>query len=177
MTVSLRDAVPGDAPALAALHARSWRASYAPFEPAMVLRAPLEANMRDRWETWPGGRLILLAERNDEVLGFVAAERGDVPVVDNLHVDPGRRGGGIGERLLRGIAARLRTEGVSELRLFVLEGNAGARRFYARLGGQEGIAADDTLLGVPVRMVPTRWSGAAFVALAADFGGQAGKDA
>ncbi|MBY5932871.1 GNAT family N-acetyltransferase [Tateyamaria omphalii] len=133
--------------------------------------------MRARWDTWPAHRLILLAERAGEVLGFVAAERGDVPIVDNLHVDPEMRGGGIGERLLRSLAARLKQEGVTELLLHVLEGNSGARRFYRRLGGQEGPAADDTLLDAPVRMVPMRWSGAAFDALAADFGEQPGKDA
>ncbi|WP_299772448.1 GNAT family N-acetyltransferase [uncultured Tateyamaria sp.] len=177
MTMLVRDANPGDATSIAALHARSWRASYASFVPPEVLGAPLEANMRTRWDVWPAGRLILLAEQAGDVLGFVAAERGGVPIVDNLHVDPGMRGGGIGERLLRHIAARLRDEGVSELRLYVLEGNTDARRFYRRLGGQEETAADDTLLGSPVRMVPMHWSGAAFVDLASDFDCQAGKDA
>ncbi|APX11241.1 GNAT family N-acetyltransferase [Tateyamaria omphalii] len=177
MTLRLRHAVPEDAPALAALHARSWRASYAPYVPAEALGAPLEANMCARWDVWPADRLILLAEEEGDVLGFAAAERGDVPLLDNLHVDPDARSGGIGARLLRMMAACLAEEGASALRLIVIADNTRAYQFYVRMGGHEGPSFDDTLLGATLRMVPFRWSGAAFDALAADFDDQAGKDA
>ncbi|WP_052249675.1 GNAT family N-acetyltransferase [Tateyamaria sp. ANG-S1] len=177
MTVSVRDAEPSDARALAALHAKSWRASYGPYVPKEALGAPLDVNMRARWDTWPADRLILLAEEGGAVLGFAAVVRGAVPLLDNLHVDPDARSTGIGARLLSMVAARLQGEGSTALRLIVIADNARARHFYVRMGGQEGPALDDTLLGAPVRMVPFRWSGAAFDALAADFHGQAGKDA
>ncbi|WP_299702878.1 GNAT family N-acetyltransferase [uncultured Tateyamaria sp.] len=177
MTVRLRHAGAEDAPALAALHARSWRVSYAPYVPAEALGAPLDDNMRARWDSWPADRLILLAEDGDAVLGFAAVVRQDVPLLDNLHVDPDARSGGVGARLLKMIAACLVEEGATALRLVVIADNARARRFYVRMGGQEGTPHDETLLGATVRMVPFRWSGAAFDALAADFGRQSRKDA
>lgn len=177
MTVRLRRAVPDDAPKLAALHARSWRASYAPYVPADALGKPLDDNMRARWNSWPADRLILLAEDSDAVLGFAAVVRADVPLLDNLHVDPDARSGGIGALLLTMMAACLAEEGASALRLVVIADNARARRFYVRMGGQEGTPLDETLLGATVRMVPFHWSGAAFNALVADFDGQSLKDA
>ncbi|WP_299748614.1 GNAT family N-acetyltransferase [uncultured Tateyamaria sp.] len=177
MTVRLRRAGPEDAPALAALHARSWRASYAPYVSAEALGTPLDDNMRARWDSWPADRLILLAEDGDAVLGFAAVVRQDVPLLDNLHVDPDARSGGIGARLLKMMAACLAEEGATALRLIVIADNARARHFYVRMGGQKGTPIDETLLGATVRMVPFRWSGAAFDILAADFDCQAGKDA
>lgn len=177
MTVRLRRARPEDAPALAALHARSWRASYAPYVPAEALGVPLDDNMRARWESWPEDRLILLAEDGDAVLGFAAVVRQEVPLLDNLHVDPEARSGGIGAQLLKRMAACLAEEGAAALHLVVIADNVRARRFYVRMGGQEGTAHEETLLGTTVRMVPFRWSGAAFDALAADSDRQSRKDA
>ncbi|MEX0367480.1 MAG: N-acetyltransferase family protein [Ruegeria sp.] len=177
MTFCIRHAVSEDAETLAALHAHSWRASYAPYVPAAALGAPLDANMHARWSNWPADRLILLAERGDAVLGFAAVERGAVPLLDNLHVDPDARSGGIGAALLRGVAACLATEGASALRLIVITDNIRACAFYARMGGQASASVRDTLLGEPIQMTPFRWSGTAFAALAADFGGLSGKDA
>ncbi|GGX46964.1 N-acetyltransferase [Tateyamaria omphalii] len=177
MTVRLRRAVPDDAPKLEALHARSWRASYAPYVPADALGAPLDSNMRARWSSWPADRLILLAEDSDSVLGFAAVVRADVPLLDNLHVDPDARSNGIGARLLKMVASCLAEEGASTLRLVVIADNARARRFYVRMGGQEGTAHDEALLGETVRMVPFDWSGDAFDALVADFDRQSRKDA
>lgn len=177
MTVVIRAAVPGDASALSALHAASWRSAYAPFVPHEALAAPLDGYMAKKWGVWPEDWMILLAQDGPRVQGFAAVERHEVPLLDNLHVDPRMRGSGIGERLLRHMAAWLRDEGFDALRLDVLDGNTAARRFYCRLGGQEGVAFDDTLLGHPVRMVTTRWSGAAFLALSSDLARQAGKDA
>ena len=165
MTVEVRHATPADVAALMAVHSASWRASYGPFVPKDALGAPLEANMKHRWIPWPQDRLILLAEEAGAVLGFGAVEWRDGPLLDNLHVRPEARGAGVGETLLRAICRALAGQGAAALRLVVIEANPGARRFYRRLGGVEGSAVDDTLLGHPVRMVPVRFDGADFDAL------------
>ncbi|WP_415920333.1 GNAT family N-acetyltransferase [Tateyamaria sp. SN6-1] len=165
MTYSVRAAVPGDAQALRALHTASWRASYGPFVPADALGAPLDATMQARWGTWPADRLIRVAERDGAMLGFGAVERGAVPLLDNLHVHPDARSGGVGASLLRAICAALAKEGAEALRLIVIAANPRARAFYRKLGGVEAAPVDDTLLGHPVRMVPVRFSGGDFTAL------------
>ena len=60
------------------------------------------------------------------------------PLLDNLHVKPGWRGRGIGARLLN--EARLWSAAIAPgepMRLWVLEGNLAARRFYRSQGGVE----------------------------------------
>jgi ribosomal protein S18 acetylase RimI-like enzyme len=54
-------------------------------------------------------------------------------VVD-LFVDPAARGQRVGQRLLRMSAERFAARGASFIKLEVDEANAGAQRFYARLG-------------------------------------------
>ncbi|MEL6889491.1 MAG: GNAT family N-acetyltransferase [Pseudomonadota bacterium] len=165
MTLQIRAATLEDAGALSILHAASWRASYAPFVQAEALGAPLDAAMAARWGTWPADRLILVAERGGALLGFGAVVRGQVPLLDNLHVSPDARSGGIGATLLRSVCKALAVEGARTLRLNVIEANPRARWFYRRLGGVEGPAVDDTLLGHMVRMVPAHFPEAVFAGL------------
>ena len=165
MTMQVRAATPADAAALSSLHAASWRASYAPFVPAEALGAPLDAAMTARWGTWPADRLILAAERDGALLGFGAVVRGQVPLLDNLHVSPDARSGGIGAALFRSVCKALAAEGARTLRLIVIEANPDTRRFYRRLGGVEGPVVDDTLLGQKVRMVPVHFPEPVFAGL------------
>ena len=166
MNVQIRHATAADAAALQALHSASWRASYAPFVPAAALGAPLDAHMRTRWYPWPVDRLILMAEDASVPLGFGAVVRGGAPLLDNLHVSPEARSGGVGGALFRALCAALAQEGAATLRLMVIAANPDARRFYRRLGGVEGPAQDEMLLGHSVAMVPVHFPNAVFRALA-----------
>jgi GNAT superfamily N-acetyltransferase len=51
-----------------------------------------------------------------------------------LYVEPDRWGGGLGRSLLAAVHADLAGRGMPELRLWVLESNVQARRFYERSG-------------------------------------------
>ncbi|WGH80370.1 GNAT family N-acetyltransferase [Jannaschia sp. GRR-S6-38] len=75
----------------------------------------------------------------------------DPPLIDNLHVRPGLRGGGTGGRLLAAIKAALAEAGFARAYLTVLEENAAAHRFYLAHGGVDEGAVDDMLVGHPVR--------------------------
>lgn len=57
--------------------------------------------------------------------------------ISAMAVFPEHRGRGIGGRLLRLAEARAREHRLSLLSLIVFEGNAGARRLYARVGFEE----------------------------------------
>ncbi|XUM24657.1 GNAT family N-acetyltransferase [Bradyrhizobium oligotrophicum S58] len=58
-------------------------------------------------------------------------------LVDNLHVHPGARGSGIGERLLRDAAGLLSASASGRaLHLRVFEANVAGLRFHTRLGGR-----------------------------------------
>lgn len=145
--VRYRLARSADAPAIARLHAESWRVAYRGMLPDAFLDNEV---FHDRAALWrqrfaePDASLVtvtILAERNGELLGFAHsivdddAERGTL--LDNLHVRHGTKRLGIGRRLMAETAAWLEERGhTSGLYLWVLEANAPARRFYDALGGR-----------------------------------------
>ncbi|MGY1604456.1 N-acetyltransferase family protein [Geodermatophilus sp. SYSU D00815] len=84
--------------------------------------------------------VVLLAERDSEPVGYVSALRGlhlwegrDVLRLDDLFVRAGARDGGIGRLLMTELGRRAAAERLL-VRWELEEGNAGAERFYRRLG-------------------------------------------
>jgi len=71
------------------------------------------------------------------VRGVAYGSLAGVPDLECLHVLDGDRGRGIGRRLLRAVAERVRTHGQRSRRLDVLSGNPRAVDFYRRLGAVE----------------------------------------
>ncbi|MER7750729.1 GNAT family N-acetyltransferase [Kitasatospora sp. NPDC097643] len=144
-----------DATAVADLHAHSWRTAYRGIVPEEALGDGLAAQRREIWELRLtvdyGGPAhtpeLLIAEQAGETVGFVylvPQEDGRV-LLDNLHVRPGRTGGGIGHALFAAARAHVaeRHPG-AELYLEVLRDNTRAIAFYEREGGrrtraQEGV--------------------------------------
>jgi ribosomal protein S18 acetylase RimI-like enzyme len=137
----LREAGPSDADAVAALHLASWRSAYRGILADAWLDGPAEADRLTLWRARlaedPAARIVLVAEAAGALAGFACLERrADGPwglLVDNLHARPDMRGRGIGRLLLRELAARVPDDPVH---LWVLEANAPARGFYARVGGR-----------------------------------------
>lgn len=142
----LREAGPGDADAIADLHAQSWRATYRGAYRDEFLDGDVFADRRTVWR----GRMsapeptqfVVLAVDGADVAGFACAygehdeRRGTF--LDNIHVRPGLHGQGIGATLMRGIASRsLARHPGAGLYLHVLEQNDNARRFYERLGATD----------------------------------------
>ncbi len=82
--------------------------------------------------------MILVAERDGEVVGFAAAGPSPDPQgageLYAINVDPDHWGGGAGRALLGAAQAELDRMGFAESVLWVLPGNARARRFYEREG-------------------------------------------
>ena len=138
----LRDAVPGDATAIAEVHVASWRAAYRHLLPDALLDG-LSVDDRARW--WrrlldaPRGDHVVLAERDGAVDGFVHVALGppDAPECGELvtlYLVPGRWGTGLGARLHDAGLDRLAGEGCAEARVWMLSTNERARRFYVRRG-------------------------------------------
>lgn len=153
--IAYRLASADDAPAIARLHAESWRVAYRGMFPDDFLDNEAD---EERAQAWRGRfadpdreakSLTVLAESDGELLGFAHSIYDDDPahgtLIDNLHVRRTEHRGGIGTRLMAETAARLAQSGRSKLYLWVLEDNEGARRFYEALGGEEcgrGTSAD-----------------------------------
>ncbi len=157
----LRDAKPGDLPAIAALHIASWQRTYRGLLPDAFLDDDLPDRMRARWGAQAlAGRITCVAFA-EGLLGFaVTAPLGDQPpYLDSLHVAAAAQGQGVGRALMRAVAQRLRARGADSLALDVLQGNDRALAAYGALGGVAGAPVPAQVFGHPVTDIPVRWDG------------------
>ncbi|WP_245721669.1 GNAT family N-acetyltransferase [Nocardia crassostreae] len=138
----IRDGVPGDADAVAAMHTASWRTAYAGMMPDDYLNGPLLEERLSLWRTrltsGGGPGHLLIAETRSVMAGFVyLIPRPDGRVlIDNLHVEPTRKRSGLGGKLLRrAFDWAGATHPGSTVYLEVLAANLPAIAFYERHGG------------------------------------------
>jgi len=177
MTTRIRVATSADAPAIAELHAESWRATYRGSLRDGYLDGEVGAERRALWAERlahpAGNQHVLVAEDDGDPIGFACAYGCDDDrfgtQLDNLHVRRDRHGGGVGARLIAAVAAWCVTvHPGTGLYLWVVERNAAARRFYDGLGGVD--AGGDLWVPPDGTQVPVRryvWSPADLAGLAA----------
>ena len=158
-----------DADAIAALHAESWQSAYRGLLPDEFLDGPVVGNRLRHWRARmrapdPDRRLVLKAVADRALVGFACVLLDEEPeagaLLDNLHVKPARKGGGIGWRLLQQSREWVGAVAPGErVHLWVIEGNLAARRFYDRQGGtiaeRETI---ETLPGIYVKALRYTWA-------------------
>ncbi|MGH3670856.1 MAG: GNAT family N-acetyltransferase [Pseudonocardiaceae bacterium] len=141
----IRNAHPGDAYAIAAVHVESWQATYHGLLPEGLLAG---LSIPDREEIWskilvdpPPRTAVLLATSQAAILGFVAIgpnqDNTAAPEIGQIYAiyrRPHQRGRGIGTQLHDAALDRLSTLGFTQGTLWVLESNEPASRFYHRHG-------------------------------------------
>lgn len=156
-----RAATATDAEAVADLLTASWQEAYAALLPAELLQDRLPRLHRAMWRDHfaaPRPGIVLLAEGADGLRGFCAALlQGHDAYIDNLHLRPGLRSGGLGRALLGSAVAALVARGATRAALTIIDGNDGARRFYERLGGVTAEANGAMLHGVATRYRRIAW--------------------
>jgi GNAT superfamily N-acetyltransferase len=144
--VIVRAAIPGDPPAMAALHVRAWRATYAGILPEAFLAGLTVEEREARWrhsvtepERAPAERVILVAEVDGVLSGFAAAghARGDDELglgeLYAINVDPAAWGRGAGRALLAAATAWLDARFATSI-LWVVNRNQRARSLYEGAG-------------------------------------------
>ena len=143
--VHVRPATDSDLPAVGRVHALARARAYVDLVPAEALARVTperqERVWRERVAATRARSAMLVAERNDEVVGFtfgVDADDGDdgdeVPQLNALHVLPAHHGTGIGHALHEALLAEIHGWGHDEVELWVLRGNEPAQAFYRRHG-------------------------------------------
>ncbi|MFT3772752.1 MAG: GNAT family N-acetyltransferase [Minicystis sp.] len=159
-TPHIRLAEPADARAVAVIHVEGWRAAYTGLMPEAVLAA---FSIDEREQTWrdrfagldPSEARTMVAVIDGQVLGWASTgpcrdddrEGGDGELWA-LYIDPASWGRGIGRALFAAAAADLRAHGHRALTLWVLDGNARARRFYEAAGMHaDGAHKDEEIQG------------------------------
>jgi tRNA dimethylallyltransferase len=92
-----------------------------------------DQEIRERWReaVADGSTHVLVAERGRRILGVAACREGWLV---GLYVRPEAWGTGVADRLHDAALDRLAAEGADSVRLWVLEENARARRFYEKRG-------------------------------------------
>lgn len=118
LVVKIRAARPAETEVIAEIHERTARIAYAHIFLGQPF--PREETIR-RWRLFEGQ--IVVAEQADKIVGFVAFDSVELHA---LYVLPKYQGQGTGRRLLEVAGA--------VTRLWVLEENNTARRFYERCG-------------------------------------------
>ncbi|MFE2721278.1 GNAT family N-acetyltransferase [Kitasatospora sp. NPDC059327] len=155
MDVTIRRGTAADSATVAELHALSWRTAYTGIVPEQALGDGLADERSEVWALRLAADYgepantpaLLIAEQAGGAVGFaylVPQPDGRI-LLDNLHVRPGRTGGGIGHALFDAVRDHLATcHPGADLYLEVLRDNTRAVAFYEREGGrrtaeQEGI--------------------------------------
>ncbi|MGH2366117.1 MAG: GNAT family N-acetyltransferase [Chloroflexota bacterium] len=147
MPIFIRLAGAEDAPAIGAIHVRSWEFAYRGLMPGDYLDG-LVANVGDRIQRWrvnlstagPEGRCWAI-ERDGPLVGFAStgpSRDSDAPPMTGevmaIYLAPEVIGTGVGRGLFAYAVQDLLTRGFSPLTLWVLASNQRARRFYETAG-------------------------------------------
>jgi ribosomal protein S18 acetylase RimI-like enzyme len=157
--VTVRPATVADAPAMGQLVVRAWQAAYRGHMPDDYLDGLRAEDRAAGWARYlerarPRGA-VLVVEQDGQVTGFVNLGPAEDPPgageVYAINVDPAAWGTGAGRALLQAAQDELARLGFDELVLWVLPGNARARRFYELAGwAADGTERTADALGVTV---------------------------
>lgn len=143
--LNVRDAVPEDAAAVAAVHVRSWQVAYRGLMPEEFLNGLRAEDRMTRYtfgDTRPGRPVTMVAIAGEAICGFVTTgptrdhdttEAGEVYA---LYVDPSAWRQSVGKILLSEAHKRLQGQDFAEAFLWVLADNEQARSFYQAQGWQ-----------------------------------------
>ncbi|MFG3249637.1 GNAT family N-acetyltransferase [Streptomyces sp. NPDC048187] len=135
-----------DCDRVAGIRVRGWQSAYRGLVPQAFLDAMDPAADAERrralFDRAPRGVVNLVAEGDGgEVVGWACHgpyRDGERRTADAelyaIYVDTGRFGEGVGQALLRESVRRCESAGYPRMLLWVLRGNARARRFYERAG-------------------------------------------
>ncbi|ELY49452.1 GNAT family N-acetyltransferase [Natronorubrum sulfidifaciens] len=150
--MSVREATPDDVDAIQHVAQSSWTEDY----PTILSRESIQDGL-DEWYSddlvrdsiiWSRA-LMLVAERDDEVVGFAHAIREDDDNEGNIlrvYVAPDHRSDGLGRQLLEETRDRLVEQGVERINAMVLEANEPGNAFYRGFGFEQ-VTTDSITIG------------------------------
>lgn len=151
--IDIRAAGPGDAEAIAMLHAASWKRAYRGMLPDAYLDGPMSAEKEAHWRAkladLADGDMVLAAERDRELVGFIAVWPDPAVVdgvfIDNLHAIAEAHGQGVGRALFFEAVRRAVAAGRRQAWLSCYPDNTRAVSFYKRVGGVPGLLLEDRI--------------------------------
>jgi len=150
--MEIREARPGDRPAIRDVARRSMQASYS-LDPTTIVVAVEEWYDENRLRDMltDEDKLLLVVDVGDQVVGFSDSVVTGESTTELLwlHVDPDYRGEDYGEQLFEATRNHLWTIGATNLRGRVLADNTGGNSFYRRQGMEKVGEAEVKIDGTP----------------------------
>jgi ribosomal protein S18 acetylase RimI-like enzyme len=127
--MTLRGALPVDAPTIAEIWHLGWRDGHLGY----VSQELIEVRHEDSFRTRAAQRVndTMVAEVRGQIAGFVMVVDNEV---EQIYVSARHRGEGVADMLMADAERRIKDAGYSSAWLAVVAGNARARRFYERRG-------------------------------------------
>lgn len=142
LEVSVRNARPADAAALATIFRDSWRLAYTGILPALYLEREILRRDAIWWRrAISSERNLLVILHGEMVAGYATCGRArgggrDVGEIYELYLAPVYQGLGLGEHLFEVCRSTLDSLDLERLIVWALEGNERACTFYRRCGGR-----------------------------------------
>jgi GNAT superfamily N-acetyltransferase len=166
--VFIREAVPGDAQAIARVHIDAWRSSYSGIVPDEHLSGLSYERLGQRWAESlsrldKGEIVFVLVDTEVGVVGFSQAGPSSDPdsgydaELHMIYLDPQYLGLGLGKSLLLRVIEWLEMAGMHSLVLWVLAENP-SRASYDHLGGQTIVERQREIGGKTLTEVAYAWS-------------------
>jgi GNAT superfamily N-acetyltransferase len=143
LEVSVRNACPSDAPAIARIFQDSWRLAYSGIIPALHLEREIRRRDSNWWRRAVAAeRHLLVILHGESIAGYASCGRArggsrrDTGEIYELYIAPVYQGIGLGEHLFEVCRAILDDLGLEHLIVWALAENDRARAFYLRCGGR-----------------------------------------
>jgi len=148
MKVTIRNAVPADAPSLAAVHIQSWLETYPGIMPQQKLDSlNMEASARNWSNAIATCEVVMVAKLDGRIIGFVSggknrlqegcetglANRCDAELAA-MYMFAEFHGKGIGRAMFEAFTSRLSSLGYKQMAIWVAAKNSSIG-FYQRMGG------------------------------------------
>jgi ribosomal protein S18 acetylase RimI-like enzyme len=127
--VTLRGALPQDAPTIAEIWHLGWHDGHLEFVSQELIEARQEDSFRTRAAKRVNDTMVALVQ--GQIAGFVMVVNNEV---EQVYVSALHRGEGVADMLMADAQRRIKDAGYSSAWLAVVAGNARARRFYERRG-------------------------------------------
>ncbi len=174
--MTIRDATPFDAQAIAGVHVATWRTTYPSIMPQAHLDALSVGQFAADWANRIAEgktRILIVEDEAGAIAGFSSGgpERtGDTEYpgeIYTLYLLKSLQGRGLGRQMLTAMARRLREDGYPTLMLWTHIRNP-ARAFYEAMGGVAARTTQRTVTGVVYDDVGYGWNEAALARLITD---------
>ncbi|AGB30105.1 GCN5-related N-acetyltransferase [Natrinema pellirubrum DSM 15624] len=136
--MNVRSATEDDFDAITAVARATWHDTYDELDADTIDETVDAWYTDDSMPLEAPGTVVLVAERDDELVGFThAVAQGETADILRMYVHPDHQGEGVGSALHERLMATLEETDAEEVRSFDFAFNDASRRFYEGLGFEQ----------------------------------------